>query len=241
MIISNSRRFIFIHIHKTGGTSIERALDAHLAWNDIILGGSVYGERIQGPYSKRFGLNKHGTLVDVERVCGSAQIEDYFTFALVRNPLSRMCSMYNFVATSLNRWATQQNIPLSEVSRHITPEAAKKKPALKWASSRAFMVAKDFSEFIRHKKLSEAPGFRPQRDSLISSEGELKTEFFRLEDRDSWIAPLGERLGLTLEFPHANESDLKLIDAGSVSARDREYIEALFDEDYKTFGYSKGG
>src|SRR5215469_2544795 len=58
MIISHSRRFIFVHIHKAGGTSVEQALDPHLAWNDLILGGSQFGEKIQGAYQKRFGLNK---------------------------------------------------------------------------------------------------------------------------------------------------------------------------------------
>lgn len=237
MIISNSRKFIFVHIHKTGGTSIERAMDPHLAWNDIILGGSAFGERIQGPYSKRHGLSKHGTVADIERICGSRYIDDYYVFALVRDPLARICSMYNFVATSLNRWAKQQNIALRDVARHITPEAAKKKPALKWASSRVFLTTKDFSEFIRHKDLAKAPGFRPQIESLVGENGMLASEFFRLEEQSSWISSLGERLELNLEFPHANESDLKLIESGSVSIEDRDYIESFFCADYEALGY----
>src|SRR5215469_11368082 len=109
MIISHSRQFTFVHIHKAGGTSVERALDQHLAWNDLILGGSPLGEKIQAPYSARFGLNKHSTVSDIERVCGSRYIEEFYLFALVRHPVARLCSIYNFVATMLNNWAQRHD------------------------------------------------------------------------------------------------------------------------------------
>ena len=39
MIISNSKRFIFLHVPKAAGTSITIMLDAELEWDDIVLGG----------------------------------------------------------------------------------------------------------------------------------------------------------------------------------------------------------
>jgi hypothetical protein len=240
MIICHSRKFIFVHIHKTGGTSVERALDPHLAWNDLILGGSPFGEKIQQPYAKRFGLNKHSSVAEIEAVCGSSLLDEYFVFSVVRNPLSRLCSIYNFVGSSLKKWADQQDIKLDDIPRHMNPQAIQKRPALKWMSSKAFLQSGSFSEFIRHKDLANAPGFRTQA-SCLSGPGSqsLKAKYFRLEDRESWLEELNERLGIKFALPKTNESGEKFQDHAAVLAEDRGYIEARFCVDYETFGYSR--
>jgi hypothetical protein len=237
MIICHSRKFIFVHIHKTGGTSVERALDPHLAWNALILGGSPFGERIQQPYAKKYGLNKHSSITEIAAICGRNILDEYFVFSIVRNPLSRLCSMYNFVATSLGNWAEQQKIDFDDIAAHITPQAAQKKPALKWASSKAFLRSRNFSEFIRHKSLSDAPGFRSQVSCLASPDNRvLSAQFFRLEDCPAWIEELNEQLGIKFTLPKANES-VKLQEESSITAEDREYIKSLFHDDYEAFGY----
>jgi hypothetical protein len=240
MIISHSRQFTFVHIHKAGGTSVEQALDPYLAWNDLILGGSPLGERMQVPYAAKFGLNKHSSVSEIEKVCGSHYIEEYFLFALVRHPVARVCSIYNFVATMLNKWAERQDIPLSEVARNVTPKAAKKTPALKWTSSRIFLRTSSFSEFIRDEAVKTAPGFRAQVNMLsVTPDGEPKGEIFRLEDYPRWAEPLSKRLGLEFGLPHANQSGLKLADPLAVSKDDRAFIERIFENDYAAFGYGQ--
>jgi hypothetical protein len=239
MIISHSRRFTFVHIHKAGGTSVEQALDPYLAWNDLILGGSPLGERIQMPYAAKFGLNKHSPVADIEKTCGVRYTEEYYLFALVRHPLARVCSIYNFVATALNKWAEKQNISLSEVAGRITPKAARKTPALLWPTSRAFLTTNSFSEFIRHEKVKTAPGFRSQV-SMLTGAGRQgpKGEILRLEDYPKWAGPLGEKLGVPFELPQANRSTLRLTGPENVSAEDRAFVEDLFGADYAAFGYA---
>jgi len=238
MIISHSRQFTFVHIHKAGGTSVEQALDPCLAWNDLILGGSSLGERIQVPYSARFGLHKHSAVSQIESVCGSRYTDEYYLFALVRHPLARVCSIYNFIATALNKWAELHNISLSEVGSRITPKAAKKTPALTWPTSRAFLTTGSFSEFIRHENVNSAPGFRSQVGMLTGAGGERpKGQIFRLEDYPHWASALGERLGVPFELPQANRSVLRLVVPESVSAEDRAFVERLFRADYEAFDY----
>lgn len=238
MIICHSRKFIFIHIHKTGGTSVERALDPHLAWNDLILGGSPFGEKIQQPYAKKFGLNKHSSVAEIEAVCGSGILDEYFVFSVVRNPLTRLCSMYNFVGSALQKWADQKKIALKDIPKHITPEAVQKKPALKWNSSKVFLRSENFSEFIRHKGIAGAPGFRTQVSCLMGRDNQsLKARFFRLEECPDWVGELNRLLGIEFSLPKANESDLKLQDDSAVSDEDRAYIEFQFRQDYEALGY----
>ena len=47
MIISHTHRAIFVHIPKTAGTSITALIEPALRWNDLVLGGTTFGERIQ--------------------------------------------------------------------------------------------------------------------------------------------------------------------------------------------------
>jgi hypothetical protein len=176
--------------------------------------------------------------MDIESICGACYVDDYYSFSLVRHPVSRLCSMYNFVGTILSKWAAQNGLTMEEIPEHITPRAAKKKPSLKWGSSRAFLTSKSFSEFIRHKDLAMAPGFRTQVSSLVGhSKGRLRAQFFRLEDHATWITSLGDRLGIQLDLPHANDSGIKMMREELVSANDRSYIESKFRDDFEAFGY----
>src|SRR5258708_2149793 len=105
MIISHSRRFIFVHIHKTGGTSVELALDKFLSWNDLVLGGSPLGEAMNDTYRERYGLDKHSSVAEIDQVCGPQLSSRYTVLATVRHPLNRLCSLYNFVGTIVHHHA----------------------------------------------------------------------------------------------------------------------------------------
>jgi hypothetical protein len=241
MIISHSRQFIFVHIHKAGGTSVEQALDPFLAWNDLILGGSPLGERIQAPYKKKFGLSKHSAVSEIEAVCGSRYLEEYFVFSVVRHPLARVCSIYNFVATTVNNWAVRHDIPPEKIRQKITSQAAKKTPGLAWLSTRVYLNTNGFSEFIRHADIRNAPGFRSQVSILSRKNAQLAGEVFRLEDNPRWEPRVSERLGLDFRLPHANVSGLRLVEPETVAAEDRAIVEAMFPADYERFGYTISG
>ena len=101
MIVSHSRRFIFVHVNKAGGTSMELALAPHLAWNDLVLGTTELGQAMKGPYQRVFGLSEHSSLDEIAAVCGREIVRAYFSFALVRHPVARLVSMYNFIHSYL--------------------------------------------------------------------------------------------------------------------------------------------
>jgi hypothetical protein len=101
MIISNSRKFIFIHIFKTAGTTITWALDPFLRWNDIALGGTLFGEKMNIAYKERFGLLKHSSALQIKGIVGEAVWSSYFTFAFVRYPYTLMVSSYTWLEQSI--------------------------------------------------------------------------------------------------------------------------------------------
>ena len=102
MIISNSKNFIFIHLEKCGGTSIEVALEPHLSIEDIILGSTKFGEEVQNAYVRRFGMNtvdknwvwKHSNADNIKKHLGDEIYNSMYKFATVRNPIQIVKSLY---------------------------------------------------------------------------------------------------------------------------------------------------
>lgn len=106
MIISSSKSFIFVHLEKCGGTSVENALEPYLSWYDMILGSTDFGERLQNLYAERFGVDyvrkdmlwKHSTAKDIHAFVGPDQWHMFKKFSIVRSPEDLIVSLYNFSA-----------------------------------------------------------------------------------------------------------------------------------------------
>lgn len=107
MIISPSKEFIFIHLEKCGGTSVESALEPHLSWDDMIMGSTNFGESLQSLYFNRFGVDKvksemlwkHSSAQEIYQFIGADNWNDFKKFSVVRNPQELVKSLYNFSAT----------------------------------------------------------------------------------------------------------------------------------------------
>ncbi|MDP1578400.1 MAG: sulfotransferase family 2 domain-containing protein, partial [Cypionkella sp.] len=100
MIISRGRRFIFVHIPKTGGTALSLALEDRAMKDDILIGDTPKARarkaRLKG--AKSAGrLWKHSTLSDIAGLASDDEIADFFTLTLVRNPWDRAVSYYHWL------------------------------------------------------------------------------------------------------------------------------------------------
>ncbi len=81
-MISHAKTFIFVHIPKTGGTSIARMLNKH-------------GVMLQGKQNYDSVYFKHATAAEIKRMMGD-EYDRYFTFAFVRNPWDWVVSNYEY-------------------------------------------------------------------------------------------------------------------------------------------------
>lgn len=125
MIINNSNQFIFVHIPKTGGTSVTSLLSSFTNYCDLEIGGTNFGEKIAPIYSQRFGLRKHATAATIRAIVGSVCWSQYFSFCIVRNPFARCLSTYKFLKCwkgggekfqdSLNKMSTFDDFVLSDL------------------------------------------------------------------------------------------------------------------------------
>lgn len=109
MIISASREFIFIHLEKCGGTSVETALEPYLHWSDMIIGSTDFGESYQQLLHNRFGVQevrknmlwKHSTAKDIRCFVGPEIWDNFIKISVVRNPVDLIVSLYSFSQTAV--------------------------------------------------------------------------------------------------------------------------------------------
>ncbi|MEM9498682.1 MAG: sulfotransferase family 2 domain-containing protein, partial [Pseudomonadota bacterium] len=114
MYISSGRRFVFVHIPKTGGTSMTRALESRAMADDLPIGDTPKARqrrrRLKGIDSAG-RLWKHSTLADIDGLVAKSFIDDALVVSMVRNPWDRVFSLYT--------WSRMQRFdhPLVRLSR----------------------------------------------------------------------------------------------------------------------------
>lgn len=92
-MISHKHKFIFIHPPRTGGTSIEKALEPYSDDKLAILSYYHRGDENPGVLHNNEEDIKHAKLSDVQKIIGS-QIDTYTIMCSTRNPWERLASSY---------------------------------------------------------------------------------------------------------------------------------------------------
>lgn len=229
MILSHSRAFVFVHVHKTAGEAVTAALAPHLGRGDVVLGTTTAGKVANLVYPKLKAIKKHSSALRLRDFCGEAVWDAYFTFAFVRDPVDRIRSLYDYTGKMLERRRERslRNLVLG------LPGASGADP-LRWPGTRAYLETTSFSEFIRH------PAFRSREQwrSVCDEDGRPLVDFIgRFERLEADFAHVSERLGLgplSIEKRNASQGAPK---AAVVSPEDRDHLLALHRRDFEIFGY----
>lgn len=238
MIICHSRQYIFIHIHKTGGTSVESALEATLCWNDLLLGSTPYGETASAHYSQRFGLHKHSALAEIYSVCSDApELRDYRVVSVVRDPVDRLLSLHRFVMAKLQGLSHQLRMDMAALHRS-QEKLASAHSVLTWPATRAALAGGgNFEAFISSPFMAEEPAFRSQV-AMLSWEGQLAPNlaWVRSEDLATSAHLFTHLCGKEVAVPRLNVTPhVHGVAKPPGSTIDR--VRSLFKADYETFGF----
>ena len=211
MIWSPGRKYLFIHIPKTGGTSMALALEGRAMKDDVMLGDTPKAvkrrRRLKGVQAAG-RLWKHSTLADLAGLAPRDALDRLFIFTLVRNPWDRVGSYY--------RWLRTQRFD---------------HPAVHVAQGH------DFAGFLEHPDIAASLQANPAARYVTDAQGQMRGRLFiRLEHFEADAAPLFEHLGFALELPHLNATE-----AGSAALYTQETaarVAELCAEDIARFGYA---
>ncbi|OBY28170.1 sulfotransferase family 2 domain-containing protein [Leisingera sp. JC1] len=181
MILSQGRRYVFIHIPKTGGTALALALEARAMADDMMLGDTpkALKRRRRLKDTETHGrLWKHSTLADIEGLVPKDTLRGMFAFTLVRNPWDRAVSYYH--------WLREQSFAHPAVGLAKTLE---------------------FRAFVQHPEIIAAFRSSPASSYMRHADGTEQCQLYiRLENFQTDAQPLFDHLGFSLELPLVNES-----------------------------------
>jgi hypothetical protein len=103
-MISLQKRFLFLHIPKTAGNSIQSALRDYSEDELVALRKEQDGIERFGLRNPNYKIKKHSTLAEYRAALGEAQFGDLYKFTCVRNPWDRMVSYYFTPTQSPQGW-----------------------------------------------------------------------------------------------------------------------------------------
>ncbi|MFP7672636.1 sulfotransferase family 2 domain-containing protein [Marivita sp. S0852] len=212
MIISPGRQFVFVHIPKTGGTSMALALESRAHRDDILIGDTPKAQKRKGrlkSLTAKGWLWKHSTLADMDGVLPPRTLSAMFVFTLVRNPWDRMVSYYH--------WLRDQRFdhPAVTLARSVS-----------------------FDAFVLHDQTRDALSATPYSSYMRPADGtDLLCHYIRLEHLAADIAPLEAHLGFSLQIPHVNRSNRPADYRRAYTDETRTAVENICAQDIAQFHY----
>ena len=203
-MISHHRKFIFLHISKCGGTSIESIFRV---WqNDRSKSYFNVGKNKQ-----HFFLNQ---ILDKYPSCSN-----YFKFAFIRNPFSRILSEYKYA---------------KKHPKHNN------KGELKMSSNLSF---KDFCKDLDYNLDYYCYEFHDKSlcDYLLNEQGELTVDFVgRLENFQKDFDIVCDKIGIPKQqLPHKNKTQHKHY-TEYYDEETRQIVAEKYARDIEYFGYKFG-
>ena len=220
MRISHRHRFVFFASPKTGSRSVRRLLDAY---------SEIHG-RPAHKVTADFPFYNHIRPVELRDVFAARgwDFDGYFKFVMVRNPWSRLVSLYEM-------FAFREGGQLSRLRRRST----------RHQGFRAWVRTLDPERGRGAAARVERGVIRFGALSYIGFAGDeaghpLVDKFIKLEEIESHLPPVLERLGVPLprRIPRTGRGRYRGRYQAYYDDDTRELVGSLYEEDIERFSYA---
>ncbi|MCA9215875.1 MAG: sulfotransferase family 2 domain-containing protein [Planctomycetales bacterium] len=223
MLLSNRKNFLFVHIAKTGGSSIRSAL-SRSRWQEPYYIPQMICNRISHITGHKLGvkLPRHAPVVTAQHMLKGPHFDGLFKFAFVRNPWDRLVSAYC-------HFQREQKSLLAEHRIRAMPDFTD------WILGDNIDYCGEAGEFIRSIR-------RLQVDHLIDLDHNIVVNYIgRYERLSEDFRQLCERLDVPhVELPHKRNSKRSAGYREQYDAQSRDRVAAFYRRDIETLGYRFG-
>jgi hypothetical protein len=209
MIISHSKKFIFIHNYKVAGTSIREALRPYA--NAKILTSSLHDNLrvFFGVYPRIYSSNFHNHIKasELKRQIPNKVFDEYYKFGFVRNPWDWQVSLYTYMIKQKKHFQNTLGASFASFDEYID-----------WRVHEDLHLQKDF--------------FYQDDEFLMDYIGKMETI---AED----YTKICEKLSMVSKLPHLNASrdDNKYLKF--YSEKSLQLVSQAFAPDIELFGYKE--
>lgn len=208
MVISHSKKFLFVHNYKVGGTSMRRSLRRFdvKSWLK-----SPFADKwlmLTGKAPKVFSYNypTHDTAAELKAKLPEDIFQDYYKFGFVRNPWDWQVSLYTFMVKN---------------TKHYQHELIKS--------------MKDFDEYIHWRIENEV---RLQKRFFYDEQGNCLVDYIgKIEELEKGLEHVGKELGVSLKMHHLNASRDNNKYKKFYTQKTLDMVTKAYAEDIETFGY----
>ena len=211
MPVSRALRCIFVHIPRTGGTSIEVALGMHGDWR-VENKATMFGQIASPELARRVASTaflQHATASELRGLLPE-EFGKYFRFTFVRNPWDRLVSVYSRMDPHMRASAESAGLPLKGIS---------------------------FDEFVERTEHFRDAHLDAQDRFVFDAAGHGLVDFIgRYERLAEDFAAVCARLGQTVDLPHRNASTHDAY-RQYYSDATRKIVERRYGADIEKFGY----
>jgi hypothetical protein len=221
MIISHTRKFIFVHIPKTAGTTTANVLapfnqaNKPRPWRTL-------AHALRVPTTpRRSWFEQHDSADMVQKRWGASAFADYYSFSFVRNPFEHAVSHYLFTKDYTFGWPRRKTISDLSFENY-----------LRWRiAAHAHQKLERRTRFVRMPDQSYY--VLDKQDTL------LVNDIYKTDDFELSMQRLCEKLDITAPetLPHLRRQKK---DAGDLlNTESVGLIQKLYDRDFVNFGYSR--
>lgn len=228
-ILSTTHKFVFIHLHKCGGSSVEAAYQPHARWCDLVIGSTGEGESLQNIYKALHGLEKHSTAAQLKAIAPEA-MERFKVITTVRNPYKIYESYYRWYHRIVHNYAEKRQLGVDAVKAQIVDKSIHM-PFARWNVAQPYANSESFADFVL--RMVGQKNVRTLTAAL-SVDGEIAVdEVYKLEEPDRlWEGLAGLVPGL--EPSHRNKGAEIATEWNDAA---REAVWKKHAKDFEMFGY----
>lgn len=214
MLLSHRYRFLFVHIAKTGGTSVRAALQRY-RWRDPYYLPQWLASKMSGlaGHELAIKLPRHCKVITAQEMLPREFYNDLFKFGFVRNPWDLQVSSYHHI----KRERPHLVLPDESFEEFLTRKLDPNRP---WQY---------------HIDTS----ITPQSDYLVDLRGNLIVDFVgRYENLQNDFDHCCERIGLPIHaLPHRRKANDRSRYRDYYNATTQKLVAAHFERDIALFGY----